>query len=191
MSRAVRSERASTSSAGSRASPGTATTAPYQNLLAGAGYTDGTFRDLIRQQLQQEKYLAGLTADTTPTDAEIQTYYEANQQAYQSEPRITAREIVVADESKANALYAQALAGADFAGLARDNSTERAEQGGALGAAEGESTPKPVTSVRPPDRRVASGFRAARPRFNYAHPSGRRLSHRPKLRRIRPLERNP
>ena len=122
----------------------------YQNLLAGAGYTDGTFRDLIRQQLQQEKYLAGLTADTTPTDAEIQTYYEANQQAYQSEPRITAREIVVADESKANALYAQALAGADFAGLARDNSTERAEQGGALGAAEGESTPKPVTSVALP-----------------------------------------
>ena len=122
----------------------------YQNLLAGAGYTDGTFRELIRQQLQQEKYLANLTADTTPTDAEVQTYYEANQQAYQSEPRITAREIVVADESKANALYAQALAGADFAGLARDNSTERAAQGGALGAAEGKSAPKPVTSVALP-----------------------------------------
>ena len=122
----------------------------YQNLLAGAGYTDATFRDLTRQQLQQEKYLDNLTADTKPTDAEIQTYYEANQQAYQSEPRITAREIVVADESKANALYAQALAGADFAGLARDNSTERAEQGGALGAAEGESTPQPVTSVALP-----------------------------------------
>ena len=122
----------------------------YQNLLAGAGYTDDTFRDLTRQQLQQEKYLANLTADATPTDAEIQTYYQANQQAYQSEPRITAREIVVADESKANALYAQALTGADFAALARENSTERAEQGGALGAAEGESAPQPVTSVALP-----------------------------------------
>ena len=122
----------------------------YQNLLAGAGYTDDTFRDLTRQQLQQEKYLDNLTADATPTDAEIQTYYQANQQAYQSEPRLTAREIVVADESKANALYAQALTGADFAALARENSTERAEQGGALGAAEGESAPRPVTSVALP-----------------------------------------
>ena len=122
----------------------------YQNLLAGAGYTDDTFRDLTRQQLQQEKYLDNLTADAAPTDAEIQTYYQANQQAYQSEPRITAREIVVTDESKANALYAQALTGADFAALARENSTERAEQGGALGAAEGESAPRPVTSVALP-----------------------------------------
>ena len=122
----------------------------YQNLLAGAGYTDATFRELIRQQLQQEKYLDNLTADTKPTDQEVQTYYEANQSSYQSEPRITAREIVVADESKTNALYALALAGENFTQLARENSTERAEQGGALGAAEGESKPQPVTSVALP-----------------------------------------
>ena len=122
----------------------------YQNLLAGAGYTDGTFRELTRQQLQQEKYLDNLTTDAAPTDEEIQTYYEANQSSYQSEPRITARDIVVADKDKADALYAQALTGADFAALARENSTERAEQGGALGAAEGESAPQPVTSVALP-----------------------------------------
>ncbi len=121
----------------------------YQNLLAGAGYTDGTFRDLTRQQLQQEKYLSNLTTEAAPTDEEIQTYYTANQRDYQSEPRITAREIVVADKDKADALYAQALTGADFAALARENSTERAEQGGALGAAEG-NDPQPVTSVALP-----------------------------------------
>ena len=122
----------------------------YQNLLAGAGYTDTTFRALIRQQLQQEKYLASLTNGAAPSDKEIQTYYAANKSSYQSEPRITAREIVVADKSKAEALYAQALAGADFAKLARENSTERADQGGALGAAAGKSVPQPVTSVALP-----------------------------------------
>lgn len=130
----------------------------YQNLLAGAGYTDGTFRDLTRQQLQQEKYLDNLTTGEAPTDAEIQTYYAANQSNYQSEPRITAREIVVADEDEADALYAQALAGADFAALARENSAERAEQGGALGAAEGESTPQPITRVALPTAVAQAAF---------------------------------
>ncbi len=122
----------------------------YQNLLAGAGYTDGTFRELTKQQIQQEKYLANLTTDAAPTDEEIETYYTANQSSYQSEPRITAREIVVAGKDEADALYARALTGADFVALARENSTERADQGGALGAAEGESAPKPVTSVALP-----------------------------------------
>jgi len=84
------------------------------------------------------------------TDEEVETYYAANQDAYRSEPRITAREIVVADEEQANLVYTRALAGEDFAALARETSTERAEQGGALGAADGESTPRPVTRVALP-----------------------------------------
>lgn len=129
---------------------GTRNDRAYQDLLAGAGYTDASFRELTRQQLQQEKYLDSLTADTEVSDAEIETFYTANQVAYVSEPRITAREIVVADKATADQLYARALAGEDFAALARENSSERAEQGGALGAAEGESTPQPVTQVALP-----------------------------------------
>jgi len=121
----------------------------YLNLIAGAGYTDATFRELIRDQLRQERYLEGLTEGVTVSDEEVETYYAANQDAYRSEPRITAREIVVADEEQANLVYTRALAGEDFAALARETSTERAEQGGALGAAEGD-TPQPVTRVALP-----------------------------------------
>lgn len=130
----------------------------YLNLIAGAGYTDETFRELIQEQLQQENYLESLTTDTTATDEEIQTYFAANRDAYRSEPRITAREIVVADEVEANLVYARALAGEDFAALARETSAERAEQGGALGAAEGESTPQPVTRVALPTAVAEAAF---------------------------------
>jgi parvulin-like peptidyl-prolyl isomerase len=122
----------------------------YLNLIAGAGYTDESFRELIRQQLQQERYLESLTGEVTVSDEEVETYFAANRDLYQSEPRITARSLVVDDEEEALLLYAQALAGEDFAALARENSTERAEQGGALGAAEGENTPQPVTRVALP-----------------------------------------
>ena len=130
----------------------------YQNLIAGAGYTDETFRELTREQLKQEKYLDGLTEDVTVSDEEIQTYYAANKNAYSSEPRVTAREIVVTDQEEADAVYARALEGEDFAALARETSSERAEQGGALGAAEGEDTPQPVTRVALPTAVAQAAF---------------------------------
>lgn len=130
----------------------------YLNLIAGAGYTDESFRELIRQQIQQERYLESLTGEVTVSDEEAEIYFAANQDLYQSEPRITARSIVVDDEEEALLLYAQALAGEDFAALARENSTERAEQGGALGAAEGESTPQPVTRVALPTAVADAAF---------------------------------
>ena len=122
----------------------------YQNLIANAGYTDSTFRDLIRQQLKQEKYLENLVTDVEVTDDEVQTFFNANRDAYTSDPQITAREIVVADQDLADDLYARARAGEDFASLAQQFSTERAEQGGALGAAEGSSDPQPVGHIALP-----------------------------------------
>ena len=122
----------------------------YQNLLRGAGYTDATFRELIRQQLKQEKYLGNLVADVEVSDEEVQTFFEANRDAYVTDPQITAREIIVADENLANDLYARARAGEDFAALAREFSTERAEQGGALGAAQGDAEPLPVGRIALP-----------------------------------------
>ena len=129
----------------------------YQNLIAGAGYTDETFRELTREQLQQEKYLEGLTEGVTASDEEVQTHYAANRSAYSSEPRIVAREIVVADEAAADRVYARASEDEDFAALARETSTERAEQGGALGAAEGDA-PQPVTRVALPTPVAQAAF---------------------------------
>ncbi len=130
----------------------------YQNLIAGGGYTDETFREFTREQLQQEKYLEGLTEGVSANDEEIRTHHAANRNSYSSEPRITAREIVMADEAEADLVYARALDGEDFAALAREASTERAEQGGALGAAEGESAPKPITRVALPTGVAQAAF---------------------------------
>ena len=130
----------------------------YQNLIARGGYTDETFREFTREQLQREKYLDGLTEGVTASDEEVRTHHAANRDDYSSEPRITAREIVVADKAEADLVYARALEGEDFAALARETSTERAEQGGALGAAEGESAPKPVTRVALPTPVAQAAF---------------------------------
>lgn len=129
---------------------GTGNDRAYLNLIGSAGYTDESFRALMREQLQQERYLESVTGEVTVSDEEVRTYFEANRDAYLSEPRITAREIVVTDAALADDLYARALTGEDFEALAREYSTERAEQGGALGAAEGESTPQPITRVALP-----------------------------------------
>ena len=130
----------------------------YQNLIARGGYTDETFRDFTREQLQKEKYLEGLTEGVTVSDEEIRTHHAANRNDYSSEPRITAREIVVPGEAEADLVYARALEGEDFAALARETSTERAEQGGALGAAEGEDAPKPITQVALPTTVAQAAF---------------------------------
>jgi parvulin-like peptidyl-prolyl isomerase len=137
---------------------GSANDRAYLDLIGGAGYTDESFRALMREQLQRERYLESVAGELEVTDEEVRAHFEANRDRYRSEPRIRARQIVVTDEALANDLYARALAGEDFAALAREYSTERAEQGGALGAAEGESEPQPVTRVALPSAVADAAF---------------------------------
>lgn len=116
----------------------------YLNLIGRFGYDDASFRDYFRDQLRMEKYQEALTEDVTVSDEEVAAYYEANQQAYQTEERIRARQIVLEDEATAADVYARAAAGEDFAELATETSVERADRAGALGAAEGSTEPQPV-----------------------------------------------
>ncbi len=77
-----------------------------------------------------------LTAETQEnaavTDEDVQAYYEANQDQFTQN---CASHILVEDEATANDLKAQLDAGADFATLAEENSTDTgsATQGGDLG----------------------------------------------------------
>jgi parvulin-like peptidyl-prolyl isomerase len=112
----------------------------YLRLIGGAGYTDQTFRDYLRQQLQVRAYRQEITEGIEVTDAEVEAFYRVNQDAYRTDPRVVARQIVVEDEELAQELRLRALDGASFADLAREASVERAEQGGAVGGEE----PQPV-----------------------------------------------
>jgi parvulin-like peptidyl-prolyl isomerase/nucleoid-associated protein YgaU len=122
----------------------------YLNLIGQYGFTDATFRDTLRDQLRFERYRDELTKDVTVSDAEVEAFYNLSPDAYKSEEKIKARQIVVADQAKADELLAKAQAGEDFATLAKDNSTELADRNGALGAASGSTDPQAVGAAALP-----------------------------------------
>lgn len=116
----------------------------YLQLIGSAGYTDQSFRDYLRDQLRLQEWENRLVNAVTVTDTEVDAFFESHRASYQSEEKVLARQIVVADQATAESLRRQAIAGGDFATLARDNSLELADRDGAVGASAGETAPRPV-----------------------------------------------
>lgn len=129
----------------------------YQQLIMSAGFTDEMFRQYMRQQLQIEAFEDSIAADITVSADEVETFYIANQAAYQTDERIVARQIVVADPDAAGRLRYQLMRGADARELAEQHSIELAEQGGALGAS-GDDQPRPVGRAALPSAASAAAF---------------------------------
>lgn len=130
----------------------------YEQFLNQIGYTDAQLRAEIKAQLQIQKRLEQVRSSAKPTPEEVRFYFEAHQENYKTEPRVQARQIVVDDKKVAEEVLAKAKAGEDFTALAKKYSKVGAEQGGALGAAPGESAPKPVTKVVFPEKVAEAVF---------------------------------
>lgn len=130
----------------------------YEQFLNQVGYTDAQLRAEIKTQLQIQKRLDQVRSAAKPTPEEVRFYFEVHQENYKGEARVRARQIVVDDKKLAEELLAKAKAGEDFAALAKAHSKVGAEQGGALGAAPGESEPKPVTKVVFPEKVAEAVF---------------------------------
>jgi parvulin-like peptidyl-prolyl isomerase len=130
----------------------------YLNLIGNAGFTDPTFREYVRETLREQKWESQLTKDVTVTDAEVKAWYDTHHSNYQTEPQIKAREIVVDNPTLAVELQKKAVAGADFAALAKANSKQLADRGGALGAAKGKTTPQPVGKPALPTAVATAAF---------------------------------
>ncbi|MFN3178560.1 MAG: peptidyl-prolyl cis-trans isomerase, partial [Thermus sp.] len=130
----------------------------YEQFLNQVGYTDAQLRGEIKTQLQIQKRLEQVRSAAKPTPEEVRFYFEVHQEEYKGEARVKARQIVVDDAKLAAELLAKAKAGEDFAALAKGHSKVGAEQGGALGAAPGESEPKPVTKVVFPEKVAEAVF---------------------------------
>jgi parvulin-like peptidyl-prolyl isomerase/nucleoid-associated protein YgaU len=130
----------------------------YLALIGRAGFTDSSFRAFLRDQLRQERYQEQLVASVTVTDEEVLAFYELNTDLYQSEERILARQIVLDNQQTAQDVYARALAGEDFAELAREFSVERADRDGALGAPSGSTEPQPVGRAALPTQVANAAF---------------------------------
>ena len=128
----------------SRGVAGRANDRDYQNLIAGGGFTDATFRNYLKEQLKISSWEESLVGDVEITDDEVAAFYQTHLAAYQSEEQIVARQLVVDSRELAEELREQAVAGASFAELAAANSLELAERQGALGAQGTETEPQPV-----------------------------------------------
>lgn len=132
----------------------------WTDALQGAGLTDASYREQVRQGLTIQRKADELKK-TAPaaTEAEAKLYYDLNNDKFMSDPRIVGRQIVLTDEAKAKALLTQLKAGADFAKLATENSTDADTKGrgGALGALENGS-PRPVAQVALPAEVGAAAF---------------------------------
>ncbi|SDF09955.1 Parvulin-like peptidyl-prolyl isomerase [Thermus arciformis] len=124
----------------------------YEQFLNQIGYTDAQLRAEIKAQLQIQKRLDQIRSAAKLTPEEVRFYFEVHQEAYKTEPRVQARQIVVDDKKLAEEVLSKLKAGEDFAALAKQYSKVGAEQGGALGAGPGETEPKPVTKVVFPEK---------------------------------------
>lgn len=104
----------------------------------GQGRTLNEFKESLREeitgQLRNQALRERVTGIAEPTDDDLATYFEQNISRYDSPEEVRASHILVEDEPKAQEILNQLGAGADFATLAKENSTDTpsAEKGGDL-----------------------------------------------------------
>ena len=107
----------------------------FKNVLASSGFTDVSYKETIHLNLLIEE---AVKENSKFTDKEIKAAYDAYT------PPITASHILVDDEAKAKELISELNDGADFATLAKENSTDTntAENGGEVTFSAGEMVPE-------------------------------------------------
>lgn len=120
----------------------------FESVLQQNGLTEEQLRDLIKNEVIMKAVQDDMVKDITVTDEEVQTYYDENKDAkYAQGAGATVSHILIAEKAsdgsvdfdasltKANALKAKLDAGADFATLAKENSTDPGskDKGGSLG----------------------------------------------------------
>jgi parvulin-like peptidyl-prolyl isomerase len=121
--------------------------AAYLAAIQGQGFTDASFRQSRREQLQIQKRVEEISKGAATTDEELKFFYEQNKQNYKNEERIEARQIVVNARKDADDALARVKGGEDFAAVAKAVSKEGADADGALNAKKGEKLPQPITKL--------------------------------------------
>ena len=118
----------------------------YKDELEAQGITDADIREDLRAQILSQKIFDEVTREETVTEAEVQAYYDENEEQFTTPERREVAHILVEEGDKALAddLYQQLRDGADFAELAKKHSTDTgsAEQGGKLTDVKGSFVPE-------------------------------------------------
>jgi len=98
----------------------------FKSALQSAGFTEASYKEQIRQQLAMQK---GLEAHVKITDKDLKTAWAS------FHPEVSAQIIVLDDKTKADEVLKEVKAeGADFAKIAKENSTDTAtkSKGGSI-----------------------------------------------------------
>ena len=96
----------------------------YDKQLKEQGLTERQVKNDLRAQIISEKLFAQVTGVVKVTDAQIEEYYEKNKAQYSVPESREVRHILVKSKAKADDLYDQLKAGADFAALAKKHSED-------------------------------------------------------------------
>jgi parvulin-like peptidyl-prolyl isomerase len=115
----------------------------YQAELKRQCITDAEVRVDLTANLLSDAIYKKVTASVKVSDADVKSYYDTHRQVYtQPETRVV-RHILVKDKKRADTLYAQLKAGADFAALAKKYSQDPGSksQGGQLTIQKGQTVP--------------------------------------------------
>lgn len=104
----------------------------FNEVLASSNLTVEDVKKDIKSNLILEKVLS---KDIKVSDDEIKAYFDENKDSFVSEEQVEASHILLDTKEKADELLAQLEKGADFAKLAKENSTDTASAavGGDLG----------------------------------------------------------
>lgn len=108
----------------------------FESVLQQSGMTEDDLRESIKKQVTVKPVIDDIMKDISVSDDDVQNYYNENKDSqFTVGAGATASHILVADEDTAKKLKAKLDAGADFAQLAKENSTDPGskDKGGSLG----------------------------------------------------------
>ena len=112
----------------------------YQEELKKAGVTEADVRANLEADLVSQKIFDEVTKAVTVSDEAVQKYYDDNKGQFTTAENREVAHILVDTKAKADAIYQQLQDGADFAKLAKKESTDTTsgKDGGKLTARKGE-----------------------------------------------------
>ena len=112
-----------------------------EKQLKDQGLTIDQVRDDVAAQIIQEKLFESVTKDVKVTDAAVAKYYNDNKSQYGTPETREVRHILVKEKALADKLYDQLKAGAGFAALAKEHSTDPGskDNGGKLTISKGQT----------------------------------------------------
>ena len=111
----------------------------FEKQLKDQGLTEAQVRKDIRSQIVSEKIFEEVTGEVKVTDKQVEEYYNKNKAQYSQPESREVRHILVKTRAKADDIYDQLKAGADFAALAKKFSEDTGSKanGGKLTISQG------------------------------------------------------